>query len=101
MFLKVTEHEINCQAFQSAIKFFLSRVGLRFAVVFVFIALQNIHCLKGLRTGERRASVGGDEVAGKHPIPLREARSVKNNATPNLPDILGRMQAMEKKYVCD
>ena len=78
---------------------YFTPVGLRFVVVFVFIALQSIHCLEGLRTEEERTSVSGDEVAEKPPIPLREGRSVKNNATPNLSQILGRLQTMEKKYV--
>lgn len=82
-------------------KFFTYRVGLRFsAVLMVFCALLNIRSFEGLRPREERNSIDGNGVAEKHPNSLREGRSVKNNATPNLPDILGRMQAMEKKYVC-
>ncbi|KAL9974700.1 hypothetical protein ACROYT_G011771 [Oculina patagonica] len=41
-----------------------------------------------------------DEVAEKHPLPpgVREKRSNKNNATPNMPDILKRLQALEEKH---
>lgn len=81
-------------------KFFASRDGLRFvAVLAVLFAFQNARCLEGLRPGGEQNSIDGNGVAEKHPIPLRERKSVKNNATPNLPDILAQLQAMEKKYV--
>ncbi len=81
-------------------RFFASRVDLRFVAAFaVLFAFQNIHCLEVLRPGGEQNSIDDDEVAKKHPIPLRERKSVKNNASPNIPDILERLQAMEKKYV--
>ena len=70
-------------------KFSASRVGLRFlAVVVICCAFESSTAMEGLHH---------DEVAEKRPLPLREKRSVKNNATPNMPDILKRLQALEEK----
>ena len=69
-------------------KFPTFRVGLLFAAVFVGIFAMD-ETVDGLRRE--------DEVAAKYPEALRERRAAKNNATPNLPDILKRLQAVEKK----
>ncbi len=71
-----------------------SRVGLLFAAVFVMcFAFHRSHAMDETLDGLRRE----DEFPAKHPEPLREKRAVKNNATPNMPDILKRLQAVEKK----
>ncbi|XP_078372882.1 uncharacterized protein LOC144656532 isoform X2 [Oculina patagonica] len=72
-----------------------SRVGLLFAAVFAMsFAFHCINAMDETLDGLRRE----DQVAAKHPEPLREKRSVKNNATPNTPDILKRLQALEEKH---
>lgn len=68
------------------------RVSLRFlAIVVICCAVQSISptYTEGLHHE--------DKDAEKHPLPLREKRSNKNNATPNMPDILKRLQALEEK----
>ncbi|XP_078367433.1 uncharacterized protein LOC144651373 [Oculina patagonica] len=73
-------------------KLFASRIGLLFAVVFAMsFALHRISAMDETLDGLRR-EMEDDE---KHPQPLRERRSVKNNATQ---DILKRLQDMEKKH---
>ncbi len=80
-------------AIQSAMKLFASRIGLLFAAVFAMsFALHCIYAKDETLDGLRR-EMEDDE---KYPQPLRERRSVKNNATQ---DILKRLQDMEKKYV--
>ncbi len=73
-------------------KFSAFRAGLRFlAIVAICCVVQSITATEGLHHEE--------EVAEKHPLPpgVREKRSNKNNATPNMPDILKRLQALEEK----
>ncbi|KAL9974675.1 hypothetical protein ACROYT_G011738 [Oculina patagonica] len=73
-------------------KLFASRIGLLFAAVFTMsCALHRISAMDETLDGLRR-EMEDDE---KHPQPLRERRSVKNNATQ---DILKRLQDMEKKH---
>ena len=75
-------------------KFPTFRVGLLFAALFVMcFAFRGIFAMDETLDGLRRE----DEVAAKQPKALRERRAAKNNATPNLPDILKRLQAVEKK----
>ncbi len=82
-------------------KFSTSRVDLRFVAVFaVLFAFQNIHCLEGLRTEGENNSIDGNGIAEKRFIPLRQRKSEKTYATPNITEILERLKAMEKKYVC-
>ncbi len=71
-------------------KFSAFRVGLRFlAMVVICCAVQSISTPEGLHHE--------DEVAEKHPLPLQEEGSNKNNATSNMPGILKRLQALEEK----
>ncbi|XP_078364890.1 uncharacterized protein LOC144649289 isoform X2 [Oculina patagonica] len=73
-------------------KLFASHIGLLFAAVFAMsFALHCIYAMDETPDGFRR-EMEDDE---KHPQPLRERRSVKNNATQ---DILKRLQDMEKKH---
>ena len=75
-------------------KFSTFRVGLLFAAVFVMcFAFHSIFAMDETLDGLRRE----DEVTAKQPKALREKRAAKSNATPNLPDILKRLQAVEKK----
>ena len=75
-------------------KFPTFRVGLLFAAVFVMcFAFHSIFAMDETVDGLRRE----DEVAAKYPKALRERRAAKNNVAPNLPDILKRLQAVEKK----
>ena len=70
--------------------FFASSVRLRFLTMLaICCAFHSISALEGL--------YHEDKVAEKHALPIREERS--NNATPNKPDILKRLQALEEKLV--
>ena len=73
-------------------KFFKSRVGLLFATVFAMCFA--ISATKETLDDFRQKK---EEVAAKHPQPIRAKRSVKINVThPNLPDIAKRLQDVEK-----
>lgn len=70
-------------------KFSATRVGLRFVALFVLgFVFQGASAMEDLHHE--------DEVAGKHPLRL-DKRAVKNNATPNMPDIIKRLKALEEK----
>ena len=76
----------------------MKKISPSFVVLFaICFAFCNISAMEGLRQEEDEKSTDGVEFVLKHPLPLRERRNVKNNATPNLPDILKRLQAVEKK----
>ena len=65
------------------------RVRLSFAAVFVLgFVVQGASAMDDL--------YHEDEVAEKNPLRL-DKRSVSKNATPNIPDILKRLQALEEK----
>lgn len=77
-------------------KFGKSRVGLHFATVFAMcFAFQHISAMQETFDNFRQE----DEVAAKHPEPIRDKRSVKTNSSthPNLPDITKRLEAVEKQ----
>ena len=72
-----------------------SCVGLLFVAVFLTcFAVHSTSAMNAKLDGLRRED-GVDDV--KHPWEIREKRAVKNNATPNLPDILKRLEAVEKR----
>ena len=81
---------------------FASRIGLLFAAV---IAMSfAVNCISAMEETLEDLSreidgnyLGGVKDDEKYPQPLRERRSVKNNASQQ--DILKRLQDMEKKYV--
>ena len=75
----------------------MKKISPSFVVLFAIFVFCNISAMEGLRQEEDEKSNDGVEFAQKHPLPLRERRKVKNNATPNLPDILKRLHAVEKK----
>ena len=75
----------------------MKKISPSFVVLFaICFAICHISVMEGLRQEDEK-STDGVEFAQKHPLPLRERRNVKNNATPNLPDVLKRLQAVEKK----
>ena len=79
-----------------AMKFSTFCVGLGLLFVAVFLTCFAVHstsAMNGKLDGLRRE----DEVDVKRPWAIREKRAVKNNGTPNLPDILKRLEAVEKK----
>ena len=70
-------------------KSFATRVGLRFVAVFVLgLVFQGASTMEDLHQE--------NEVTEKHLLPL-DKRSASKNATPNMPDILKRLKALEEK----
>jgi len=70
-------------------KSFSSRVGFSFVAVFVLgFVSQSASAMED--------SHHEDEAAVKHLLQL-DKRSVSKNATPNMPDILKRLKALEEK----
>lgn len=68
------------------------RVGLRFVAVFVLgFVFQGASAMEADSSLHREG-----EVAEKHHLRLNK-RSANNNATPNMPDILKRLKALEEK----
>lgn len=67
------------------------RVGFRFVAVFVLdLVFQGAFAMED--------SHHEDQVAEKNPLRL-DKRSVSKNSTPNMPDILKRLKALEEKWV--
>ena len=65
------------------------RVGFRFVAVFVLgLVFQGTSALNDLNHE--------DQVAEKNPLRL-DKRSLSKNATPSIPDLLKRLQALEEK----
>ena len=65
------------------------RVGFRFVAVFVLgLVFQGASAMNALNHE--------DQVGEKNPLRL-DKRSVSTNATPKIPDILKRLQALEEK----
>lgn len=70
-------------------KSFVPRVGFRSVAVFVLgLVFQGASAMNGLNHE--------DQVGEKKPLRLNK-RSVSTNATPSVPDILKRLQALEEK----
>lgn len=47
--------------------------------------------------GEDRLSTEGTEVGGQQSLPYRDRRTVKNNRTPNLSDVVNRLEDLEER----
>ena len=74
---------------RSAMKSSVTRVGFRFVAVFVLgLVFQGASAMNALNHE--------DQVGEKNPLRL-DKRSVSTNATPKIPDILKRLQALEEK----
>jgi len=84
------------------------RGGLRLVAVLVMCCsiLVHISAMDENMEGERREDQNSNRVsddgatrAGEKQFLHRVRRSVKKNATPNLPDIEKRLKAVEERYV--
>ena len=72
----------------------MKKISVSFVILFaICFAFCNISTMEGLRQEEDEYSNEGVEFAEKHPLP----RNDESNETPNLADILKRLQAVEKK----